>query len=221
MTSMKNLLPTAPSCGCTTRTGAGGSRHRDEPGHRRRTRALAIRPNRATNRDQAKGLQGTSVAAPAEPPTLPCHQGPRPLWRLRRRGALFRRAPSVAPATPEIRRAPLEPVSGALREARRAAGRALSELQRDAAESSLALLEAPEQGLEAWLELGAHATKTSLRSNAQSGSRDTIWGVGMTLRGGPRVRMRRLTLGPYAEGLIMNVGARAGTGFGLQVGLRF
>jgi len=63
-----------------------------------------------------------------------------PPWRLED-GVLFRRAPlqglrgvapSVAPAPPNIRRAPLEPASGALREAQRGAGRALSELQRDA-----------------------------------------------------------------------------------------
>jgi hypothetical protein len=50
--------------------------------------------------------------------------------------------------------------------------------------------------------------------------RRTAWGVGATARGGIRVRMRWLTVGPYGDVTVFGPGSHFGWGFGLQLGVR-
>jgi hypothetical protein len=59
------------------------------------------------------------------------------------------------------------------------------------------------------------------RRNPSALPENTAWGVGLTGRLGPRVRMRGFTLAPYFESLWASVDGSIGFGLGLQVGLRF
>jgi hypothetical protein len=49
----------------------------------------------------------------------------------------------------------------------------------------------------------------------------TAWGAGMSVSAGPRLKMRWLTIEPYAEISAFTVGAHVAVGLGLRMGCRF
>lgn len=86
---------------------------------------------------------------------------------------------------------------------------ALSELRRQ-------LVGNEHQALEIWGSLGPDVVRYARGENPTGAT----WGIGATARGGPRVRMRWLTIAPYAEFAGYSVGSHWAYGLGLQFGVR-